>query len=61
MLLDTLVLVGNKFSKLALCTALVLITFASLFKVYFALLGVVIAFNCAAFVPLRNLVPLLSG
>ena len=51
-----LVLVSNKFNKFGLCMALALITLASLFKIYLALLAIVIVFNCAAFVPLRTLI-----
>jgi hypothetical protein len=50
-----LVLVSNRFDRLGLCLALALITLASLFKIYFALLGIVVLFNCAAFIPLRIL------
>jgi hypothetical protein len=50
-----LVLVSNRFDKFGLCLALALITLASLFKIYFALLGIVVLFNCAAFIPLRIL------
>ena len=56
-----LVLVSNKFDKLGLCIALALITLASLFKAYFALLGIVIAFNSAAFLPLRSLISILCA
>jgi hypothetical protein len=48
--------VSNKFNKSAFCIALALITLASLFKIYFALLGIVIVTNCAAFVRLRTVV-----
>jgi hypothetical protein len=51
-----LVIVSNKFNKSAFCIALALITLASLFKIYFALLGIVIVTNCAAFVRLRIVV-----
>jgi hypothetical protein len=50
-----LVLVSNRFDRLGLCLALALITLASLFKIYFALLGIVVLFNCAAFISLRIL------
>jgi hypothetical protein len=50
-----LVLVSNRFDRFGLCLALALITLASLFKIYFALLGIVVLFNCAAFIPLRIL------
>jgi hypothetical protein len=48
-----LVIVSNRFTKLAFCVALGLITLASLFKAYFALLAIVILFNCATFVRVR--------
>jgi len=56
-----LVLVSNKFDRSGLCMALALITLASLFKTYFALLGIVIAFNSAAFLPLRSLISILCA
>lgn len=56
-----LLLVNNKFNNFGLCMALALITLASLFKVYFALLAIVIAFNCAAFVAPRVLIVILSA
>jgi hypothetical protein len=56
-----LVLVSNKFNKFALCMALALITLASLFKVYFALLAIVVAFNCAAFIPVGILMLILCA
>jgi hypothetical protein len=51
-----LVIASNRFDKSALCWALALITLSSLFKIYFALLGIVVLFNYAAFIP----VPILS-
>jgi hypothetical protein len=51
-----LVIVSNKFNKSAFCIALALITLASLFKIYFALLGIVIVLNCAAFLRLRTVI-----
>jgi hypothetical protein len=50
-----LILAGNRFDRFGLCLALALITLASLFKIYFALLGIVVLFNYAAFIPLRIL------
>jgi hypothetical protein len=48
-----LLIASNKCNKSGFCMALALITLASLFKIYFALLGVVIVFNCAAFLRVR--------
>src|SRR5262245_13087494 len=50
-----LVIASNRFDKSGLCWALALITLASLFKVYFALMGIVVLFNYAAFIPIRVL------
>jgi hypothetical protein len=44
-----LLIASTKCDKSGCCMALALITLASLFKIYFALLGIVIVFNCAAF------------
>ena len=44
-----LLIANNKCDKTGFCLALALITLASLFKIYFALLGIVIVFNYAAF------------
>ena len=56
-----LLLVRNRFDKFGSCMALALITLASLFKVYFALLGIVVVFSCAAFLPLRTLIVIVGA